>query len=877
MRKKASIKILFTLLAVVAVLLSGTSAPAQKVTLTKESYVEPPKEIADVVTAPWHLNVALGNLGPDKEHFLITQGGGIATLEQFAKPFVVLGEVEFDHTANRSRNLTLRRSVGFEVLNYKTGRKVAVQVPDGRWVSSAGGRRRGGGAPSAGPVAWSPDGTKIAYLAHSEQDTQLYVADIGTGASKKLTRGPVLATMVTSIEWTPDGKHIITILPPDGRAPMPKRADVATGPEVRMTDKGATPNRTYRFLMQTPYDFELFEWLATGQLALVDAGSGAVKNVGKVGMYQSVGISPDGQYIRATTIQKPFSYRVPVRSFGTIDAVYDLDGNMVAEVLKQELRKATVRRGGGQRTPGAGGARDDQDKRSIAWRPDGKGLSFLQREPRPKGKPGQDEEAEEEEAAPGQPKRKDRVMQWAPPFDDSGMKILYETENRLGSVQYSNDGETLFITETEEGEQHLFAIKASDPETRHTIYKHRTRDVYKNPGSLMTRRGENGGRAVRISSDGRFVYLSGTKNSRNNLENAPQPFIHKVEIATGEKTPVFESEADVHESVLTPADDDMNVIFTSRQTPEMIADSYVRDLKAGTLKKLTNNRNYAPEVTGAKRTRYQVERVDGIKLWVNLTLPKGYVEGTKLPAMFWFYPREYTSQKNYSESTIRYNKNGFPRVSTRSMQILTKLGYAVVEPDCPIIGQQNQMNNNYVQDLRNNLWAVIDDLDKKGIVDRDRLGIGGHSYGAFGTANAMIHTPFFKAGIAGDGNYNRTLTPLTFQSERRLLWEAREVYLQMSPLMWANQLNGALLMYHGIDDANNGTFPINSERMFHVLNGLGKTASLYNYPYEHHGPAAKETLLDLWARWITWLDMYVKNPEKGKEEGRKKVTTKSNN
>jgi dipeptidyl aminopeptidase/acylaminoacyl peptidase len=211
------------------------------------------------------------------------------------------------------------------------------------------------------------------------------------------------------------------------------------------------------------------------------------------------------------------------------------------------------------------------------------------------------------------------------------------------------------------------------------------------------------------------------------------------------------------------------------------------------------------------------------------------------------------------------------------MQILTKLGYAVVEPDCPIIGQENQMNNNYVQDLRNNLWAVIDHLDKKGIIDRDRLGIGGHSYGAFGTANAMIHTPFFKAGIAGDGNYNRTLTPLTFQSERRLLWEAREVYLQMSPLMWANQLNGALLMYHGIDDANNGTFPINSERMFHVLNGLGKTAALYNYPYEHHGPATKETLLDLWARWTNWLDMYVMNPEKGKEETKKKITTRSNN
>src|SRR5262249_4570234 len=153
----------------------------------------------------------------------------------------------------------------------------------------------------------------------------------------------------------------------------------------------------------------------------------------------------------------------------------------------------------------------------------------------------------------------------------------------------------------------------------------------------------------------------------------------------------------------------------------------------------------------------------------------------------------------------RYNKNNFPRLNPRSMQFLTLHGYAVVEPDCPIIGQSGQMNNNYVSDLLTNLWTVIDNLDKKAYIDRDRLAIGGHSYGAFSTANAMVHTPFFKAGIAGDGNYNRTLTPLTFQSERRYLWDARDVYLDMSPFLYANHLTGALLMYHGQEDSNNGT------------------------------------------------------------------------
>jgi dipeptidyl aminopeptidase/acylaminoacyl peptidase len=234
--------------------------------------------------------------------------------------------------------------------------------------------------------------------------------------------------------------------------------------------------------------------------------------------------------------------------------------------------------------------------------------------------------------------------------------------------------------------------------------------------------------------------------------------------------------------------------------------------------------------------------------------------------MFWFYPREFTDQKSYDQranQTVRMQTRSFrfERPSTRSMAMLTQLGYVVVEPDMPIVGETGRMNDNFVTDLRNGLWAVIDELDKRNLVDRDRLAIGGHSYGAFGTANALAHTPFFKAGIAGDGCYNRTLTPMSFQAERRYYWDARETYQSMSPLFYANQVNGALLMYHGAEDANTGTFPINSERMFQALDGLGKPTSMYMYPYEAHGPAAGETILDMWARWVAWLDHYVKNPQ----------------
>ena len=210
------------------------------------------------------------------------------------------------------------------------------------------------------------------------------------------------------------------------------------------------------------------------------------------------------------------------------------------------------------------------------------------------------------------------------------------------------------------------------------------------------------------------------------------------------------------------------------------------------------------------------------------------------------------------------------------MEFFVRLGYAVVEPDAPIVGPQGQMNNNYVHDLRNNLAAVIDELDRRALVDRTRLAIGGHSYGAFSTVNAMVHTPFFKAGIAGDGAYNRTLTPLGFQTERRDLWEAPHVYLDMSPFLYANNLTGALLMYHGLADQNVGTDPDQLDPAVPRAERAREDDGALLYPLEDHGPAAKETLLDLWARWAAWLDKYVKNPQPTKAEKRK-ITTSSEN
>lgn len=837
---------------------------AQLVDLRVEEYIEPPEEIARIVTAPWHKNVTLRNLGPDGEHFVIPLRAGLPSVKIYAKPFVNLAEVEFDYIASRARNFTLRRQLGFEIFNWKTGRRIKIVPPKGAWTSSA---------------SWSPDGRYVAYYVHTDGATHIYVADARSGKTRRITKRPVLATLVTQFQWAQDSRRILTVLVPRNSHPMPERPQVAGGPEVRITNDGKTPNRTFPNLLRTPYDRALLEWLITGQLALIDVKTRKVQEIGKPAMYREVSLSPDGEYILATLLEKPFAYTVPLRSFGTRQIILNLNGETVAEVQKQKIRYSTV------------GQRDRQNrnqKRNVQWRPDGQGLSYLQMEPR-KGN-NSDGEAEN-----GKNKRRDRVIQWLPPFDSTSVRILYESPIRISNVYYSQDCQTLFVLRTEEGKQHLFAVELADTSRTYTIFKHRPRDVYTFPGSLVLKPGRHGGSVVRMAGDKSHIFLMGIRYSKNPIENPPVQFLFRVNFKTGERDTLFMGSPEVWEQFITVgtwysswrgpsttvqpvADETFTYVFTTRESPAMVPDTYARNLQTGEINRLTRNKDYAPEITRARRYWFKVERVDGIRFWVQIILPPDYQEGTRLPAMFWFYPREYTSQKDYDRWAARYhNPIRFPRVSTRSMEILTKLGYAVVRPDCPIIGPSGRMNDNYVPDLRNNLWAVIDYLDKKGFIDRDRLGIGGHSYGAFGTANALIHTPFFKAGIAGDGNYNRSLTPITFQTERRLLWEAREVYIRMSPLFWANQLNGALLMYHGLDDNNVGTFPINSERMFHVLDGLGKTAALYLYPYEHHGPATRETLLDLWARWIKWLDTFVKHPEKGKKimEERRKEHQKS--
>ncbi|HVQ43207.1 MAG TPA: prolyl oligopeptidase family serine peptidase [Vicinamibacterales bacterium] len=916
-------------------LLPGGSAVAvpftgegwQDKVLTHEGYVMPPPELAAAVLAPREMNITLGNPSPDRKWFLDEIGDGPVPMVIFGRPFDELGGVFIDYRANRLRSVTLRNTIGLQLVSAADGSRKTLATPANMRVTNA---------------RWTPDGTGVMYMTLGEDSSHIWITDVATNKPRQITKAPLLTTFVTNYDLIGNGKQIIAVFPPEGRTARPLPPPVPAGPELSVSMDGDKNRlRTYPSLMKTPYDQTLLEWHAMGQIGIVDVATGVMTKFGKPAMITAVDMSPDAKYARVTRMTKPFSYIVPVSNFGSVEEVWDSAGTALAELSKRNLnlgvqagatpdppvdptnpQPAPAAQAGGGRG-GAGGA--NNGKRDLMWREDGQGFNYLQLEPAPAtanntgrqgrggnaagdqaqatapaGGGGQDAQGAGGRGANAQantPPRKDRLMHWAPPFTDASAKLIYENPTQMSNLRFSPDGQIMFFTENNA----TVAIYVNDLATKYTVARGGGAAGGRqgagaagaaggaqagrggaaggggNQGTLMSANGSvaktsiGGGTPVMLSADGTSVYFQsggagggrggGGGGGGRGDTTPPKPFIDKVVIKTGERARLFEGEnTGITETISTVIDPELKKLVLSRQNATTPPQQFLYD--NGTRKQLTNNEDLFPDLTRMIVQRFRVSRADGFSFRTTIYLPADYKEGTRLPAFFWFYPAEFTSQEQYNGGNDgpAPTPQTFQSFGTLSKQFLVRLGYAVVENDSPIVGAAGEMNNNYVNDLRNNLAATIDELDKRMLVDRHRLAIGGHSYGAFSTVNALVNTPFFKAGIAGDGAYNRTLTPLGVQTERRDLWQAPNVYLDMSPFLKANQLSGALLMYHGMHDQNVGTDPVNSDRLFHALNGLGKTVALYRYPFEDHGPAGRETLLDLWSRWAAWLDKYVKNP-----------------
>lgn len=837
--------------------------------LRTESFVKPPANIERMIMAP-RVDISFTTPSPDARWFLRTTGADRGDIKAYGAPHIWLGGLQIDTRANRARSVTTSTRTGLVLVDPRTGTERTFPAPAGTTLSS--------------PV-WSPRGTHVAYMVNYPTASYAYVLDVASGRSTRLSERPLLATMVTDLDFTSDGRNVVAVLVPANRGPLPVFGDngVADGPDVRLTESRAVPQPVHFSLLANPYEKQLLKYHTTGQVALLDVRTRAVKAVGTPTMVRNVDAAHDGTYLRVTRMTEPFSYLVPVSSFGGTQELWDATGKVVATLQRTPLREGG--RDGGDAPP-AMAAASDTGKRNMQWNPIGSGLLYVQNVPAPaasatppangaarnEGGPGaRGTNAPMQVRAP-----RGQVVVWKAPYGPNDTTVLYRGGPQLGTVLFSLDSSTMFVSDSGA----VIAVRVKNPTERYNLGRNISLPATitgfgggfgggrgngdSTAGTLVSRKVGNA-TYVLLAKDGKQVALTGTRAPGANWhKQAPRPWLDRMDITSKARTRLMDSPADLYEEFVAALDTDVQQFIVTRESRTTITDAWLRTAGGTDAKQLTKNVDVGPEVSGAQFRRFQVTRPrDGTKYWVEVTLPRDWKPGQRLPGIIWFYPREYSTLAQYEQSRQSVNINAFPTVPSArpasSMQLWVSQGYAYIQPDIPIYGDAGRMNDNYTRDLEENLDAVLDAVVDSGFVDRDKMGIGGHSYGAFSTVNAMTLMPNFKAGIAGDGMYNRTLTPFGFQSERRNFFQAKETYMDMSPFLRADKLAGALLLYHAWEDQNQGTAPLSSTRLYAALQGLGKPASLYMYPYEDHSVATYASDLDLWARWVAWMDVHVKN------------------
>ncbi len=693
-------------------------------------------------------------------------------------------------------------------------------------------------------VRWSPDGSRIAFVLTGRTEVTLWTAAATDGKAKQLSERPLNTAFGFTSAWLPDNRTLVCLAIPARRGPEPVADLTPTGPLVQENLGKTTPARTYQDLLKNPYDETLFEHYVSAQTLRVDV-DGKVKELGAAALITGIEPSPDGRFLLVTSVHRPFSYAVPYYYFPERSEVWDLDGNLVKLIADTPLQEGVP-------------ITNDSvpiGPRGMTWRDDVPSTLIWA-------------EAQDGGDAATDATVRDLVMTYAAPFAGSPAPLLPLGYRYAGSA-WTDDGRVLISErwwKTRRVRTWLVNGNApEDPAGLLPVWDRSSEDRYNDPGRPVQLPDASGRSLIVTTPDGRSIFLSGQGAS----EEGNRPFLDRFSLDTREAQRLWRSEAPFYESVISLLDDDGQRALTSRESQEQPANYFIRDLGDGSLKQLTAFPHPTPQLLGMTKELIHYTRADGVKLTGTLYLPPGYTkEQGPLPVMMWAYPQEFKSADAAGQVTDSPYR--FDRVSGMSSLVWLTRGYAVLDdPSMPIVGEgETEPNDTYVQQLVASAQAAADEVARLGVGDPNRLAVGGHSYGAFMTANLLAYSDIFRAGLARSGAYNRTLTPFGFQSEERTLWQAPEVYAAMSPFNHANTLDEPLLMTHGQADNNSGTFPIQSERMFDALKGLGKTTRLVMLPAESHGYRARESVLHMLWESDRWLEAVREERGTAPGEGR---------
>jgi dipeptidyl aminopeptidase/acylaminoacyl peptidase len=783
-----------------------SAAPALPLA-SQDRYLEPPPAIARILNAPQTPGVSVN---PTRDWLLLMERPELPGIAEVMAPDLRLAGIRLDPRTNGPSRAASYTGLVLRAVNGAVERRV--QAPPGR----------------LGNVDWSPGGRRFAFSVSTSRGLTLAIAEVATGASREVPGVVLNAASGAPCSWI-DASALLCRTVPAGRGEAPASSTVPAGPVIQESEGRAAPNRTYQDLLKDRSDEARFDHYFTSQLVEVRV-DGGVQAVGAPAVYLDAAPSPDGRFLLVETVHRPYSYLVPINRFPVRFEVWDRAGSVVRLIADRPLQ---------EEVPPSFDA-VPVGPRSITWRAD---------------QPSTVQWVQATDG--GDPRRRvglrDEVRLWSAPFTGEP-STFFAAEWRVRQVQWTARGQAV-VSESWNRTSMTRTWLLEPGAAPRKLFEMSSEDRYGDPGDFLTAVTPAGTRLIQTSADGRTAWLAGAGAS----PDGDRPFLDQFDFGTAKATRLWRSEAPAYESPIALLDPARGTVLALRESVTDPPNYVVRDLKRKSVRPLTAFTDPAPEFAGIQKELVTYQRADGVQLSATLYLPPGYrKEQGPLPFFFWAYPREFRSAD--AAAQVIGSPYRFTRPTGASHLFLLLAGYGVLDnPTMPIVAQGGKdPNDSYVEQLVAGAAAAVDKVVAMGVADRQKIAIGGHSYGGFMTANLLAHSDLFKAGVARSGAYNRTLTPFGFQAEERTWWEAPEIYTRMSPFTYANQVNEPILLIHGQDDDNSGTFPIQSERFYAALKGNGAKARLVMLPGEAHGYRGRESVGHTLAETIRWLDRYVK-------------------
>lgn len=778
-----------------------------------ETYRLPSGPLVEIVDAPATPGVSFA---PGHEWMLLMERPSLPPIAELAEPELRLAGVRLSpRTSGPSRGTYV---TGLTLKELATGAERAVEgLPAGARISQ---------------VRWSPDGRRIAFALTEENGITLWTAAVEDGRARRVSERRLNAVFGWSFLWFPDSRSLACLTVPGDRGPEPAKRMVPEGPVVQESNEKAAPAITFQDLLQNSRDEALFEHYFTSQAVILTL-DGKAREVGPRGILLRFEPSPDGRYLLTEELHRPWSYLVPYYRFPRMVQILDVNGKVTKSLVDLPLQESV---------PSTFGS-VPVGPRSFAWRDDAPATLVWA-----EARDGGDARTEAEV--------RDEVLVLAAPFTGESASLI-KLGIRYGGITWGTDNLALVNEWWWKSRQtRTWMVRPGTPSTDPVLLWDRSsEDRYSDPGTPVTQADERGRKVILTGGNGAHLYLLGEGAS----EEGNRPFVDRLDLGTLKAERLWQSEAPFLEIPQDLLDADAGRILTSRESPTEPPNYFIRDLGSGTLAALTAFPHPTPFLKDIQKELIHYSREDGVKLTGTLYLPPGYRKGDgPLPVLMWAYPQEFKSAD--AAGQVTRSPYRFDRVAPMSALVWVSLGYAVLDnPTMPIVGEGNEdPNDSYVQQLVAGARAAAEELIRRGVGEAGRMAIGGHSYGAFTAANLLAHSDIFSAAIARSGAYNRTLTPFGFQSEERNLWEAPQVYSTMSPFIHADRINEPILLIHGEADNNPGTHPIQSERLFDALKGLGRKTRLVMLPHESHGYRARESILHMLWESEQWLDEHVR-------------------